>query len=129
MLPEAARACSATGPDVPELNSYQVSARRTKVRKPTPVAPLAMYGLASSSQAVPAMSRWIQGVSPTKSRMNHAAVIDPPEGPPLLCRSANELFSSSLYSSSIGNCQVFSPSAFAAASSLLRNASLLVNAP
>ncbi len=57
---------------------------------------------------------------PTKSRMNQAAVMDPPARPPMLWRSAKALFSSSLYSSSMGMCQVFSPSALAAASSFCK---------
>ncbi len=45
-------------------------AKLTNVRRATPVGPLANQGLASSFQAVPAMSRWIQGVSPANSRIH-----------------------------------------------------------
>ena len=43
-----------------------------------------MNGWASSSQAVPAISRCTQGVSPANSRRNQAALIAPPQRPPML---------------------------------------------
>ena len=52
-------------------------ASSTSVRTATPVPPLPAQGLASSSQAVPAISRCTQGVSPVNSRRNHAAVDAP----------------------------------------------------
>jgi len=55
--------------------------RWTRVRRATPVGPFASQGLASSFQAVPAMSRWIQGVSPENSLMNIAPVMAPPPLP------------------------------------------------
>ena len=45
------------------------------MRRATPVGPFASHGLASSFQAVPAMSRWTHGVSPANSRMNQAPVM------------------------------------------------------
>ena len=58
-----------------EGGRYKDEIRWIRVRRETPVGPLASHGLASSFQAVPAMSRWIHGVSPANSRMNHAPVI------------------------------------------------------
>jgi len=60
---------------------YWDIARWTRVRRATPVGPLASQGLASSFQAVPAISRWTQGVSPANSRMNQAPVMEPPPLP------------------------------------------------
>src|SRR5208282_6003751 len=71
--------------------TYQPVARRTKVRTPTPEGPLARWGFASSSQAVPAMSRCTQGVPSANSLRNVAAVIAPPQRPPMLGRSAKAL--------------------------------------
>ena len=51
------------------LSYFQLSARSTKVRTQTPVGPLGISGLFSSSQPVPAMSRWTQGMSPAHSFM------------------------------------------------------------
>src|SRR6266852_3084258 len=63
--------------------------RWTRVRRATPVGPLASQGLASSFQAVPAMSRWIHGVSPVNSLMNMAPVMAPPPLPlPMFWMSA-----------------------------------------
>ena len=63
--------------------------RWTRVRSATPVGPLASQGLASSFQAVPAMSRWIQGESPVNSLMNMAPVMAPPPLPlPIFWMSA-----------------------------------------
>ena len=54
----------------------------------TPDGPFAIQGLFSSIQATPAISRCSQGVSPTNSFRNIAAVIAPPQRPPMLTRSA-----------------------------------------
>src|SRR3974390_2022890 len=66
---------------MPALQNYSDEIRWTRVRRETPVGPLASQGLASSFQAVPAMSRWIHGVSPANSRMNHAPGMEPPPLP------------------------------------------------
>jgi len=47
-------------------------ASRTSNRTPKPVAPLPTYSR-PTSQAVPAMSRWAQGLSSTNSSRNEAA--------------------------------------------------------
>ena len=67
-------------------------ASRTKVRSGTPDGPLAAYGLASSTQAVPAISRCTHGVSSANYFRNIAAVMAPPQRPPTLGRSAKGLF-------------------------------------
>src|SRR4029450_5581489 len=71
-------------------------ASSTRVRTPTPVAPLGWYGLASSAQAVPAISTCTHGRSPVNSLMKSAAVIAPPGRPPVLLMSAMSLLSCSL---------------------------------
>ena len=53
-----------------------------------PEGPLASHGTLSSCQATPAMSRWIHGVSPTNSLRNIAAVMAPPQRPPVFLMSA-----------------------------------------
>src|SRR6516164_3751161 len=84
-------------------------------RTGTPDGPFAIQGLLSSIQATPAMSRWIQGVSPTNSFRNIAAVTAPPQRPPLLTMSAMFDLIISRYSSSTGSRHIFSPEAFRAA--------------
>jgi hypothetical protein len=54
---------------------FQVVARCTSVRTVTPEGPLAMKGLASSSQAVPAMSRWTQGAESMDSLRKGAVLM------------------------------------------------------
>ena len=56
-------------------------------RTAMPLGPLAMNGRESSTQAMPAMSRWIQGVSSAKWCRNSAAVIAPPKRPPVFLRT------------------------------------------
>src|ERR1700690_1924847 len=64
-------------------------AKSTIERIAIPVGPFASHGLLSSFQAVPAISRWIHGVSSANSFMNQAAVIAPPPFPlPVLRMSA-----------------------------------------
>src|SRR5581483_8949025 len=92
----------------------RLQARPASVRTPTPVAPLGMYGLASSAHAVPAMSRWAQGSPPANSLRNSAAVIAPAGRPPVLVKSAISLLSCSRYSSKSGIGQHWSPAASAA---------------
>src|SRR5207249_2762873 len=77
------------------IYSCQLMASSTKVRTPTPEGPLDMKGLASSSQAVPAISRCAQGVLSANSLRNMAAVIAPPGRPPTLVISAKALFNCS----------------------------------
>src|SRR5438270_5692805 len=74
-----------------------------------PDGPLAIHGLLSSIQAVPAMSRWIQGVSSANSLRKAAAVDAPPQRPPVFCRSAIEERIASRYSSPRGSRHIFSP--------------------
>src|SRR5579863_3090969 len=109
--------------------AYHPSASLANVRTHTPVGPFAMKGLASSSHAVPAMSKCTHGVSSAHSFRNQAALMAPPHRPPILATSANALLSSSLYSSSRGMCHIFSPSSLAAAITRPSSASSLVNAP
>src|SRR5712671_5853350 len=61
---------------------YHAVASRANVRTHTPDGPFARNGLASSSHAVPAISRCTHGVSPANSRKNHAALMAPPHRPP-----------------------------------------------
>src|ERR1700704_6661129 len=86
----------------------------TRLRRAIPDGPLAIHGLASSIHAVPAMSRWIQGVSSANSFRNMAALMAPPQRPPELTMSAILERMFSLYSSSRGTRHIFSP-AFACA--------------
>ena len=62
------------------------------MRTATPLAPLGRYGLASSTQAVPAMSMCTHGSPPVNSLMNSAAVIEPAGRPPVFVKSAMSLF-------------------------------------
>ena len=55
---------------------------------PKPLAPLLRQVRTAGCCAVPAMSTWAQGVSPTNSARNSAAVIDPALIPPMLVMSA-----------------------------------------
>ena len=71
---------------------YQSIASRVNVRTPTPDGPFAINGFASSSQAVPAISRCTHGVASANSLRNIAAVIAPPQRPPIFGRSAKALF-------------------------------------
>ena len=64
-----------------------------------PVAPFACHGFASSTQAVPAMSRCAHGTSPANCLRKTAAVIAPAGRPPVLDMSAHSLLSCSKYSS------------------------------
>src|SRR5579884_1508961 len=82
--------------EIRSFAAHQPITSFVKVLTQTPEGPLAMNGFASSSHAVPAMSRCTQGVSPTNSRRNQAAVIEPPARPPMLARSAKALLSNSL---------------------------------
>src|SRR6195256_2381625 len=81
----------------------------TRLRRAIPDGPLAIHGLASSIQAVPAMSRWIQGVSSANSFRNMAAKMAPPQRLPALTMSAMFDLRVSLYSSSSGRRHIFSP--------------------
>src|SRR5262249_34508539 len=85
----------------------------TSERTGTPDGPLAIHGLLSSSHAVPAMSRCIHGVSPTNSFRNMAAVVAPPQRPPVVLMSAMSDLIISLYSSSAGRRHIFSPALLA----------------
>src|SRR3954470_10580276 len=81
----------------------------TSERTGTPLGPFAIQGLSVSIQAVPAMSRWIQGVSSTNSLRNIAAVTAPPQRPPEFMMSAMEDLIISEYSASTGRRHIFSP--------------------
>src|ERR1041385_6103825 len=59
-----------------------------KLRTPIPDGPLAIQLLFSSIHAVPAMSRCSQGVSSTNSFRKTAAVLAPPQRPPVFIISA-----------------------------------------
>src|SRR5436309_11835759 len=63
-------------------------ANSTRLRTAIPDGPLAIHGLLSSIHAVPAMSRWIHGVSSANSCRNFAAEIAPPQRPPVFIMSA-----------------------------------------
>ena len=73
------------------VNRAAASARR---RVPKPVAPFERHDSSASTFIGPAMSRWAQGVSPTNSDRNTAAVIAPPYGPPTFLTSATSESSS-----------------------------------
>ena len=77
-------------------------ARAVKVRAITPVAPLGWYPFSLSASDVPAMSRWTQGVGPTKHWRNLAAVTAPPFRPPVFLISVMSLLINSSYFGSIG---------------------------
>ena len=63
-----------------------------------------------STQAGPAMSRCAQGILPTKCSKKIAPIIAPPPFKiEMLRRSATSLLIASLYDSSSGSCQIFSP--------------------
>src|SRR5688572_8094952 len=53
------------------------NASSARVRTATPLAPFGRYGLASSTQAVPAMSMCTHGRPAVNSPMNSAAVMEP----------------------------------------------------
>ena len=72
-------------------HSRLVNASSASVRTATPLGPFGMYGRASSSHAVPAMSRWAQGRPPANSLRNNAAVTEPAGRPPVFMRSAMSL--------------------------------------
>src|ERR1041384_6305088 len=59
-----------------------------KLRTPIPDGPLAIQLLFSSIHAVPAMSRCSQGLSSTNSFRKTAAVLAPPQRPPVFIISA-----------------------------------------
>src|SRR5437868_10236132 len=80
-----------------------------KLRTPIPDGPLAIQLLFSSIQAVPAMSRCSQGVSSTNSFRKTAAVLAPPQRPPVFMMSAMLERIWSRYSASSGRRQNFSP--------------------
>src|SRR4029077_19933342 len=84
----------------------------TSDRTAIPDGPFAIHDLFSSIHAVPAMSRWIHGVSPTNSLRNIAAVTAPPQRPPLFTMSAMFDLIISRYSSSTGRRHIFSPDFF-----------------
>ncbi len=63
----------------------------TNARTGVPVGPFAMNADSPSRYAVPAMSRWIHGVSPTKFLRNAPAVSAPAGRPPVFLRSAMSL--------------------------------------
>src|ERR1700674_4573200 len=65
-----------------DVHSYQPSASFANVRTHTPVGPLAMEGFASSSHAVPAMSRCTHGVSSVNSFKETTPAASPPPPPP-----------------------------------------------
>src|SRR5215469_15375778 len=95
----------------PWVISYpaKLRANSTRLLRAMPEGPLAIQGLASSVHAVPAMSRWIQGVSSANSLRNMAAVMEPPQRPPEFTISAIVDLMLSLYSSSSGRRHIFSP--------------------
>src|SRR5208282_4703971 len=68
--------------------ALQPFANSTRLRRAIPDGPLAIHGLFSSIHAVPAMSRWIQGVSSANSFRNIAAEMAPPQRPPEFTMSA-----------------------------------------
>src|SRR5690606_4813333 len=96
--------------------SYLSRTRRSSVRTPQPVAPLANTAPSLPVRATPAMSMWHQGVpSMTKRPRNCAAVIAPPQRPaPTFLMSATSDLSSRSYSSPRGIGHAPSPSALAA---------------
>ena len=57
-------------------------------RAPKPVQPAVCHPTSPGDCAVPAMSTWAQGTSPTNSARNRAAVIAPALAPPRFLRSA-----------------------------------------
>ena len=57
-------------------------------RTGAPVAPFGLRSVPRSLNAGPAMSRWHQGVSPTNSARNQAAVMAPPQRSPMFLMSA-----------------------------------------
>ena len=79
-----------------------------------------------TSQAVPAMSMWAQGVSPTNSSRKEAAVIVPASRfEPRLERSATVPFMIALYSGWSGSRQTSSPVSSPAALSAAASSSSL----
>src|SRR5450755_1505702 len=98
---------------LPALNRqrfYENSlANSIKDRTAIPDGPFAIHGLLSSIHAVPAMSRCSHGVSSANSFRNIAALTAPPQRPPELTISAMLELMFSLYSSSSGSRQNFSP--------------------
>src|SRR5205085_10435408 len=87
----------------------KVFANSTQDRAAIPDGPLAIHGLLSTIQAVPAISRCSQGVPSANSFRNIAAVPAPPQRPPELTISAMLERMLSLYSSSSGRRHIFSP--------------------
>src|SRR5262245_19097011 len=71
------------------------NASSASVRTATPLGPLGRNGLASSTHAVPAMSRCAHGRLSVNSFRNSAAVIEPAGRPPVFIMSAISLFSCS----------------------------------
>src|ERR1700677_2510159 len=100
------RLCALRESDCYALHPFTNS---TRLRSAIPDGPLAIHGLFSSIHAVPAISRWIQGVSSANSLRNMAAKIAPPQRLPELTISAMFDLRFSLYSSSSGRRHIFSP--------------------
>ena len=73
-----------------------------------------MKGRVSSTQAVPAISRWIHGVSSAKTCRNSAAIMAPPHRPPVFLMSPMSDLIRSAYASPSGSRQNFSPQMAAA---------------
>ncbi len=90
-----------------------------KVLIGAPVAPFTVSSDTSlSDQAVPAISKCIQGLPCTNSPINIPAVIEPACLLPALAKSATLPLYNSLYSSNEGNCQNFSSVALEASINL-----------
>jgi hypothetical protein len=72
----------------PDFRGFSATIRFSR-RTPYAVAPSGLVGMADGFfQAVPAISRWAQGVPLVKRWMNRAAVIEPPGRPPVFFMSA-----------------------------------------
>src|SRR6185369_4077957 len=69
--------------------SYSSATSRSSSRTPQPEPQLRFVSEEPDAKPVPAMSRCAHGVLPTKRPMNCAAVIEPPERPPVFFMSAN----------------------------------------
>src|SRR4051812_28408857 len=72
-----------------------------------PDGPLAIHGFDSSIQAVPPMSRRIQGLSTPNPLTNIAAEMAPPQPPPDFTISSMLDLMTSLYSSTSGSRHIF----------------------
>ena len=78
---------------------------------------------------LPAISKWIQGVSSANSFKNIAAVMAPPQRPPVFIMSAMDDRICSLYSSSNGIRHIFSPAFSVAPRNLAYMSSSFANTP